>query len=415
MYKLAGLLTALSASSVEAQSWASGREDPALFHVVAIDRTGEADFPYGREDVAGDGLGTFSAAEASADLRTLYASAEPTQLWLRAYLAVDAAPKPSLRAFFFIDSDARASSGGPAQGMELDEQLGDDPTTGGYERAIGVRGNGMVQGVFEWDVSMRRWLEFTDARAADARGEAGLAADPLAIGAQQHGYVQIELAHSLSQLTQSCDGTLFVRVLDDGPAMRTFADDAPERFACRARVDDYEVPDVLRPDGCTSDAQCPGDGVCRDGACLFTFACDGAADCPSGYECAQGRCVRTVSGSCQGAADCDGLVCADERCVACGESGARACASGLACAPDGSCVEPGDLGGAGSGGGGVTPPGKVRGGAFSCALGSSFCSRADSRASTGSASSLAPLALMLGLLTLRRRRVRESVNDRRAP
>jgi hypothetical protein len=203
-----------------------------------------------------------------------------------------------------------------------------------------------------------------------------------------------------------------VRVLDDGPAMRTFADDAPERFACRAPVDEYEVPNVLRPDGCTSDAQCPGDGFCRDGACLFTFACDGPADCPSGYECAQGRCVRTVSGSCQSAADCDGLLCADERCVACSTSGARACASGLACAPDGSCVDPGDLGGSGSGGG-VTP-GKVRGGAFSCALSWSFGSRAEPRASTWFGS-LASLALLLGVLSLRRRRVREPVGTRRAP
>jgi len=126
VFQLAALSLVLSASSAEAQSWADGREHPALFQIVAIDRTGESDFPYGREDVAGDGLGTFNAAEAGADLRTMYASAGPMQLWLRAYLAGNDAPRPSLRAFFFIDTDARASSGGPGQGMELDEQLADD-------------------------------------------------------------------------------------------------------------------------------------------------------------------------------------------------------------------------------------------------------------------------------------------------
>ncbi len=404
MFQVVVLLATLSAAvatRAQAQSWAGGREDPALFQVVAIDRTGESDFPYGREDVAGDGLGTFSAAEAGADLRTMYASAEPMQLWLRAYLAGNAAPRPSLRAFFFIDTDARASSGGPAQGTELDEQLPDDPTTGGYERAISLRGNGMVLGVFEWNASMRSWLEVTGVRAEDARGEAGLAADPLEIGAQQHGYLQVALAHSLSGLTQSCGGTLFVRVLDDGPAMRTFADDAPERFACQADTDDREVPVVLRPDGCDTDAQCPSDGVCRAGACLFTFACTDAADCPSGYECTQGRCVRTVSGSCQSAADCDGLVCADGSCVTCSASGERACASGLTCAPDGSCVDPGDLGGAG--GGTASPPGKVRGGAFSCALGAS-----------GPRSSLALVLAVAAIALLRRRARTNSVRVRGA-
>jgi len=236
---------------------------------------------------------------------------------------------------------------------------------------------------------MRSWLEVANLRADDARGEAGLAADPLAIGAQQHGYLQVELAHSLSGSTQSCGGTLFVRVLDDGPAMRTFADDAPERFACQPDRDAREVPVLLRPDGCDNDAQCPADGVCREGACLFTFACDSEADCPSGYTCAQGRCVRTVNGSCQSAADCDGLVCANGSCAACSASGARACASGSSCAPDGSCVDPGDLGGGSSGG--ATGPGKVRGGAFSCALGASR------------SAPLEPLALALWLLARRRR------------
>jgi hypothetical protein len=390
---LSVLLALLHARVASAQTWSEAREDPALWQIVTIDGTGETDFPYGSEDVAGDGLGTFSAAEASSDLRSVYATTDPMRLWLRAYLAASVAPGATLDAFFFIDADARNSTGGPAQGMELDAALTKDPTSGGYEVAVRVRGNGMVQGVFAWNASMRAWLENLDAAAPEVSGEAGVSLDPLAIGQARHGYVQLALLHSLSGLSQSCGGTLFVRVLGEGPAMRSFADDAPEELACHAAEDEHGVPIVLQPEGCDSDAQCPADGICRDGVCLFAYACDANDDCPSGYSCTQNRCVRVVSGTCDGAADCAGLVCDAARCVACTQSGARACASGLTCSPDGSCVDTDDVGGS-AGNGGPEGPGKVRGGAFSCALG----------ASRASASSLVLLALALLVLRERRRR-----------
>ena len=61
------LLVALTAASsrAAAQSWSNARPRPALFQIVAIDRTGELGFPYEREDIAGDGLGTFAADEAA--------------------------------------------------------------------------------------------------------------------------------------------------------------------------------------------------------------------------------------------------------------------------------------------------------------------------------------------------------------
>jgi hypothetical protein len=390
----------LQASASSAQTWSEARQDPALWQIVAIDGTGETGFPYGREDVAGDGLGTFSAAEAGSDLRSIYASTDPMRLWLRAYLAATAAPGPNLRAFFFIDADARNNTGGPAQGMELDEALTKDPTPGGYEVAVSVRGNGMVLGLFVWNATMRAWVEDEDAGAPDVSAEAAVSPDPLAVGETRHGYVQLALAHSLSGLSQSCGGTLFVRVLGEGPASRSFADDAPEEIACHAPEDEYGVPIVLQPDGCESDAQCPADGICRDGVCLIAYACDDNDDCPSDHSCTQNRCVRVVSGTCDDDADCEGLVCEDARCVACSENGARACASGLSCSPDGSCIDTDDVGGA-DGGGGSQGPGKVQGGAFSCAM-------SPTRAS---ASSLVLLALALTVLRERRRRLSRQVRS----
>lgn len=396
---LAALIT-LHASAGSAQTWSDGHTDPSLVQIVAIDRTGETDFVYGREDVAGDGLGTFSAAEAAADLRTIYASADAMRLWLRAYVAGTAAPAANARVFFFIDRDARDSSGGPARGGELDEALAADPSSGGYELALGVRGNGMLLGVWEWNGTMRRWVELADARAPEVAGEVGTARDPIVIFEARHGYAQLSLAHSISGLTASCGATFFVRMLDDGPAMRSYADDVEEEFACHARADERGVPELLRPAGCDSDAQCPARGRCVDGVCLFTPGCESADDCPDGYSCEQSRCVRTVSGTCDSAADCDGLVCEGRRCAACSESGARACSGGLTCSPDGSCVNPGDLGGTGSRG--ATGPGKVRGGALSCAL------RAE-RSPTGSLSLLALAWLAWRVAKRRAERTRRSL------
>jgi hypothetical protein len=53
----AGLL--LVSSPALAQSWAGGDTTPDLRELVAVDATGEPGWPYGEEDVAGDGLGMF--------------------------------------------------------------------------------------------------------------------------------------------------------------------------------------------------------------------------------------------------------------------------------------------------------------------------------------------------------------------
>lgn len=389
--------------SAAAQAWSDARQDPALFEIVSIDATGEPGFPYGREDIADDGLDKFTPAEAAGDLRSLYVSTDATRLWLRSYFAGSSAPARELRVFFFIDVDGRDGTGGPAQGMELDEELAKDPTRGGYEVAVSVRGDGMLLGVFDWDAGMGDWLKNKDAAAPAIVAEQGAELDPLAIGAARHGYLQIALTHSLSGLTQSCAGTFFVRTLGELNAMDTFADDAPQEFFCHAPADAYGVPIVLQPEGCDNDEQCPGEGRCQDGVCLIAYPCAGDQDCPNDHRCMQDRCVRVVSGSCDDAADCHGLVCENMRCVACTESGARACEKGLTCAPDGSCVDTSDVGR--GNGNGVQGPGKVRGGAFSCALGASAASRSSLELS---------LLALLALAALTRTRARRAA-DRGAP
>jgi hypothetical protein len=362
------LLVLASARTAAAQSWSESQQDPRLFQIVAVDRSGESGFPYGREDVAGDGLGTFEDDEAGSDLRSVYADADASRLWLRAYLAGTSAPAMTVRTFFFLDSDARDETGGPAHGAELDQALADDPTLGGYERVIGVSGDGMIVGVFEWSTDLGRWTENTSYRPPDVRVEAAVGNDPLLFFSLQHGYVQLSLAHSLSGLGQSCGGMLFVRLLNELSPTRTLADDALEKFACRAEQDAYGDPVILQPrDGCSGDDQCPGESVCRDDVCLISYACANDAACPDDHRCDAGACVRVVSGSCDDAADCAGLVCEAGSCVACSENGARACASGRSCAPDGSCRDPGTVGEVSGGEGGANEPGKVRGGAFSCA------------------------------------------------
>jgi hypothetical protein len=370
------LLVLSSARPAAAQSWSGLFPRPALFQISSVDRSGEPAFPYGREDVAGDGLAMFGEDEAGSDLRSVYVDSDASRLWLRAYLAGTSAPAPTLRSFFFVDSDARAGTGGPAQGAELDEALTEDPTRGGYEHALGVDGAGTVLGVFDWDPAMRRWTENTSYRPPDVRTETGVDVDPLVFASAQHAYVQLSVAHSLSGLSQSCGGTLFVRVSNALSPTRTLADDAPDAFACIAARDDYGDPVILQPpEGCSGDDQCPGGGVCRDDVCLIAFSCSDDSACPGDHRCEADRCVKVVSGSCDDAGDCSGLVCQAGSCVACSEAGARACASGQLCAPDGTCRRPDGVGepsdGENGGQSGVSGPGKVRGGAFSCASASS--------------------------------------------
>ncbi|HEX6244963.1 MAG TPA: hypothetical protein VFZ61_28780 [Polyangiales bacterium] len=399
------LLSAATLSSAHAQSWSDTRENPALWQIVDIDRSGEPNWPYGAEDVARDGVVSFQADEAGTDLRTVYAAADADRVWLRAYVAASSAPPAAVRAFFFLDVDGRDSSGGPAYGDELSPLLGNDLTFRGYERALGINAEGDVLGAWEWNAGQRAWSEIRNRVPQTLRAEVGSAPDPLAIGAADHGYLQVDVDHELSTLSQSCGGALFVRLVHEGTGGRSFGDDALNEFRCSAPLDPYGDPAVLRPNRCEQDDDCPANGRCRDGVCLFAYACDAAADCRSDETCTAGRCVRVVDADCTDNRDCDGLLCVSGSCESCTESGARACADGLTCSPNGSCVDTDDFEPGGDAGGGADlPPGsKVQGGALTCSA---------SGAQPGALGSL--LALLAASLMLGRRRSQRSRGTREA-
>lgn len=373
-----GAALLFSATGVEAQTWSSPRGRPALWQITSVDATGDSNWPYGSEDIAGDGAGVFEDDEAGADLRTVYADADADRLWLRAYVAAEGAPSENAIAYFFLDADAVSSTGGDAASSELWPELEADPTSGGYERAFAVSGDGSLVGAWQWDAPTSEW-RVVDAQPNELRAEARQAIDPIRIGAAERGYFQLDVDHAISTLDSSCDSTIFVRIHHDDPPQRAFVDDDDEAWACRSPLDGLGDPIVLREPQCSDDGDCPAGGTCVNEVCLFTYECTGDADCPAGERCTSGECVRVVDEDCATDAMCDGLVCVNGSCAACSESGARACDGELVCSPDGSCVDTDDVttgaggasgaGGAGAAGaaGGMTPPGEVRGGAFQCA------------------------------------------------
>ena len=97
-----------------AQSWVPARTTPSLVELGSVDRTGEPNWLYGAEDVAGDGLDTFTAAEQAIDLRTTYAVANNNELWVRSYVSSTAAPGDDVHLFVFVDADRNPNTGGSA-------------------------------------------------------------------------------------------------------------------------------------------------------------------------------------------------------------------------------------------------------------------------------------------------------------
>ena len=407
---------AMAASRAEAQTWSSPRGRPALWQISSVDATGDSNWPYGAEDVAGDGASTFEDDEAGADLRTVYADADADRLWLRAYVAAEGVPSESTVAYFFLDTDARNTTGGAAS-SELWPELEADPTPGGYERVIAASGDGMLVGAFRWDEATDAWQALEVERDA-IRVEVEVGIDPIRIGADERGYFQMAVDHAVSTLSSSCGGNVLVRIRHEDPPDRTFGDDDDEAWACRSPLDGLGDPVVLREAECTDNADCPAGGFCVNEVCLFTYECTVAGDCPDGEQCTSGRCVRVVEEECTADAMCDGLVCANGSCAACTESGARTCEGDLACSPDGSCVDTNDVtagaggaSGAGAGGGGaagaagaMTPPGEVRGGAFHCAV-----SRAGRRAHV-----IAGWSLLVGVVAMWRARKRRASEEARS-
>ena len=115
MRKQVGLLTVavtllLLPRTARAQEWVEG-STPDLGELVEVDATGEARWPHGSEDVAGDGLDDFTEAEQSIDLRTVYAQTSSTELWVRAYVVGQQVPPERLTLLIFVDADENRATG----------------------------------------------------------------------------------------------------------------------------------------------------------------------------------------------------------------------------------------------------------------------------------------------------------------
>jgi hypothetical protein len=364
------LLAAVMPQPAAAQTWSLLRVRPSLFEIIAVDPTSEARWPFGSEDVAGDGLSTPTNEEASVDIRSVYADARAGRLWLRAYVSAKTASSTTALTFFFIDSDQRLDTGGKAQGSELWPALSDDPSKGGYDLAIGMRADATLIGVFSWDATMKQWIARKNPEQV-ASAERKVARDPLRLIGDEHAYSQITLDLAEAKLDERCLANIFVRTQNDQPGKLAYGD-VVDSFAmtCRPRLNAYGDPELLHSDRCTTDDTCPGGGRCRDGICLFGYECNDDAACQSDQRCTGGVCVHYVNQTCSSNADCSGSICQAGQCVACSESGARACSGDDVCAPDGRCLAPSAAysGGDNHGSGALASGERVQGGAFSCSL-----------------------------------------------
>ncbi len=369
-----GLAALVSPGLAVAQTWEGDRENPSLAEVVAIDTTGEDGWPFGREDVAGDGLDTFQQQEQSIDIRTAYAVAGSQQLWVRLYVSDDGPPGGSVVAFVFIDADEDSDTGGSAAGAGLDPGFDTDDSPGGYEYVIGIDGNGSIVEVWEWDAAQNEYTSVAGA-AAQATAEVGTAPDPLGLGGSVHGYLQGNIDLDIVGLDSSCSANLYFRSLHDTGNAGEGDLNVGEVGPCVAADSNGDrIPDLLvSEDECQSDADCPAGGVCVGGECVLAPPCRDDSDCDADETCEGGRCVLQGGDACETDANCGDLVCEGGECVPCTTAGVE-CGPGLVCAPNGRCIDdstapPSTSGDAGAGGIVLAEGEEIEGGAGNCATG----------------------------------------------
>lgn len=360
----------LLAGTASAQTWAEGRTTPSLAEIVAIDATGEDFWLYGFEDLEGDGQ-EFKQQEQSIDIRTAYAAADSARFWARVYVSDPNGAGGNISVYIFVDNDQDAATGGPAEATEIDPILVGDPTNGGFEFVVGVRGNASISGIWEWRAPQSDYSELPNLQPAQADAEAGEDTDPILINGAEHGYLQAMVDLDVLGLTSACDADLFFRSVNES-AMGTGDLDVGEIGSCvPADGNNDGVPDVIEPgQGCSTDDECVGGGVCVDGDCILPQPCLLDADCDAGEICNDdGHCVPEGGDACEDDSTCDGLVCTSGTCQAC-SIGNDTCGPGRRCAPDGRCVTgdgPGQ-GGAGGGSLGLQPGDEVQGGACTCEM-----------------------------------------------
>lgn len=353
-------------------AWANNQTSPTALEIAVVDATGEAEWPFGVEDIAGDGLGAFTVAEQARDVRTLYVATDARRLWLRLFVSEGSAVATDLKAFVFVDSDRNDDTGGAASGETLDAALRSDPTGGGYDVVIAFTGDGTGIELYTWDSAARDYVPAT-LRPNDAISEVGRARDPILFGAVERGYVQVAIDLSLIGITESCEANLFVRTVNATGAPGGVDENVGGRRAACVPSDGgvRGVPDIAENVQCSNDDQCPFDGICVGRRCVVAPACREDAECERGDVCSvEGWCVAAPGPECAGNAAnaCGALVCENARCVACTESSV-ACAEGYRCAPNGRCVSED---GSGSGDAKLPttldPEENVEGGAFHCGV-----------------------------------------------
>jgi uncharacterized membrane protein YgcG len=343
-----------------AQTWAANRQHPTLKEIVTIDQTGENGWLWGREDVAGDGLDTFEATEQAIDGRAVYVTTDNGRLWIRLTLSATTAPEGNLVFYLFIDADRDSAKGRTAAAPEIDPAFTSDPTDGGYEYVVAVRGDGTLDSLWSLNNGVFSPVALT---ADEVIVERGRAIDPLRIGTDERGYVQAAIQLSRVGLNSQCDARFFVRATNDNAVLGKGDLEIGRFDGCLPSDSNRDaVPDVLEPTyECGSTVECAADAVCWNGHCWFASTCVDATDCSATETCDNGQC-RVVGGDgCSGSSGCDGLVCRNRECVACSSN--AECGADHVCAPDGRCVtesvandqvnnNPGTGGAGGSGGSG---------------------------------------------------------------
>jgi hypothetical protein len=355
-------LVVAAAAPSAAQSWGAGRASPHLGELVAIDATGEREWPYGSEDLAGDGE-TFGPDEQSIDVRSGYARTAEQQLLLRAYFSSATAPPETTTVFVFVDGDQDAATGGDAEALQVHPRFTSDPSNGGYEFVIAMSGNGMVSG-WEWQNAAATFGEL-NWNPSQATGGSGVDVDPLRINGDTRGYIQAAVDLDVLGLTDACAATLYFRAVSGNMADSLVDLDVGRAGPCvPADRNTDGVPDVVVPSAeCRDDRGCPAGGLCVEGRCVVAPPCSSDTECDAARECtADGRCVPRASGACTTSRDCDGLVCSGSQCVACGPG--AACADGARCAPTGECL----AGSASPDGPALSADEEVEGGACNCSV-----------------------------------------------
>lgn len=367
---LAASLLLMAPSLAHAQSWVGGRTTPSPGEFVAVDRTGEENWLFGAEDVAGDGLEAFTPAEQAIDIRSAYAAAVGGDFYFRLYVSATSAPPDEVTGYVFINADRNTDSGGSAEAPEIDARFSSDPSDGGYEYVFAVQGNGSVLGLWEWDAAARQFAsQMPMQNRVDA--EAGTDRDPVTSSPVEHGYLQGWVELDLVGLDNSCSADLFFRSLQESPDLGDGDLDVGLVGPCHPRDGNGDgVPDRWVPeDRCRENEECPVNSVCIEGRCVFTGVCDEDADCADDEACsADGYCVAREGDDCSEDAECSTRLCDNGSCSRCG--GDADCADGYRCGADGRCVSEDDPSTSTDGDSDLVlgPEDEVQGGACTCGI-----------------------------------------------